>query len=59
MKIEAVLQQDAVTVEADEDSVALSQSQSWDCQEQRIAIFGKANLDALISALQKAREAMP
>lgn len=59
MKIEAIAQQDSITVEADEDSVAISQVSSTGAGEDRIWLYGRNNLDLLIAALQKAREAMP
>ncbi|AZO38628.1 MAG: hypothetical protein EOS81_10675 [Mesorhizobium sp.] len=57
-RIEAFPQQDSVVVEVDDDSVAISQTDSHDGSEDRIAIFGKANVDALIEALKKARAVM-
>jgi phosphoheptose isomerase len=58
MKVEAVSQQDAVIIETHENVVELKQVQSHCGHEDVIAIHGKGNLDALIGALQKAREAL-
>ncbi|UVC17581.1 hypothetical protein [Mesorhizobium onobrychidis] len=57
-RIEALPQQDAIIVEVDDDSLAISQKDSGDGSEYRIAIFSKAGVDALIEALKKARESM-
>lgn len=58
MKIDAVHQQDAVTVEADEGNVLISQVDSSCGREDVITVSGKSNVDDLIAALQKAREAL-
>jgi hypothetical protein len=58
MKIEAIVQQDGITIDADDDSVAIAQRSSSDGGEDRIWLYGRSNLDLLIAALQKAREGM-
>lgn len=58
MKIEAIVQQDGITIDADDDSVAIAQRSSCDGSEDRIWLYGRSNLDLLIAALQQAREGM-
>jgi hypothetical protein len=57
-KIEVIPQQDAITVEADDDSLAISQIYASEGHEQRIYVMGKVNVYALITALEKAVEDM-
>lgn len=57
-RIEALPQQDAVVVDVDDDSLSISQRDSSGDGEERVFIFTKAGVDALIEALKKAREVM-
>jgi hypothetical protein len=58
MKIEAVIQQDVEFVELGEGFVTITQKSAADGSEDSIWIAGRTNLDAVIAALQKAREGM-
>jgi len=58
MKIEVVPQQDAVEVEFNDTEVSITQSHSYDGQDGIVSVSGKANVVALIGALQQALEGM-
>ena len=54
----AIPQQDEIKIDASGDSVTLTQRRSFDGSEEMVFVTSKENLGLLITALQKAWEAM-